>query len=193
MLDLVRRADAVAPKFRSYFRLVRSGDAEFISTLRSDPALNAHLSPTVASPERQREWIQAYRERESRDEEFYFVIVCDSTDRGVIRMYDFRSIGGRPSFCWGSWILPTPRPAGLAIFSLYALYDLGFETLRFERNHFTAHKANTRAVALYLRTGARIESEDDDTLHFTVDLEEYGRFKERSRNEIASHRRVAVA
>lgn len=188
MLDLVRNSDAADPMFRSHFRLVRPSDAEFICNLRGDSALNAHLSTSAPEPEVQRAWIRAYQDRESRDEEFYFVIVCDGKDRGLIRMYDFRTINGERSFCWGSWIVPRPRPPGLATFSVISLYGLAFETLTFERNHFTVRKANSRVVAFFLRTGTRIEGEDDSSLHFRFEAGDYVAFQQRSRHQIAEHR-----
>lgn len=179
MLELVRNSDALAPRFRSHFRLVRPSDAEFICAARGDPALNAHLSTSVPEPEVQRTWIRAYEERESRDEEFYFVIVADGQDRGLIRMYDFRTINGERSFGWGSWIIPEPRPPHLAMFSMCALYALAFETLRFERNHFSVRKAN-RLARYFLRNGTRIEAEDDGSYHFAVTAAEFAMLKNRS-------------
>lgn len=187
-LDLVRSSDALAQRYRSYLRLVRPADAEFIAALRADPTLNAHLSAAAASPEQQREWIRGYQERENEDAEFYFVIVSEAQDRGVIRIYDFREIGGERSFCWGSWIIRPPRPPGLVTFSLIAVFELGFDTLAFPRAHFDVRKTNARAIALYERLGARIEAEDEHSFYYRYTRADYLALRERSSPQISCHR-----
>ena len=117
MLSDVLEAPALNPIFRFYFRLVDPADAALICTLRSDPSLKmASLSSSSPDVEAQRRWIESYKEREAEGREFYFVIVADGADQGVVRMYDFREIDGRKSFCWGSWIIKPPRPPGLVAF-----------------------------------------------------------------------------
>src|SRR3954467_981960 len=123
-------------RFRSHLRFVEPDDAAFICHLRNDPSLNRHLGPSSPDVEQQRQWIERYKLREQADDEFYFVIVSDGQERGVARMYDFRPINGERSFCWGSWIIPPPRIPGLATFSAIMIYELGFDTLGFQRCHF---------------------------------------------------------
>jgi len=188
MLELVRSADALAPRFRSFLRLVRPGDAEFVFALRRDSALNAHLSPPPLSDDEQRDWIRAYEDREGADQEFYFVIVSDRQDRGVIRMYDFRDIAGERSFAWGSWIIRPPRPPGLATFSAITMYELGFDVLGFDRAHFEVGQANTRVTAFHERAGAHLEREDDQTRQYVFRPEDYIRFRRRSLRQIEWHR-----
>src|SRR5207249_1308816 len=98
--------------------------------------------------------------------EFYFVIVADRADQGVVRMYDFREIEGRKSFSWGSWIIKPPRPPGLVTFSAVCIYELGFNTLAFDQSHFYVRRENTRVIEFHHRAGAKTTCEDELNLYF---------------------------
>ena len=86
-------------------RLADEDDADFIYGLRVDPRYNQHLSVVGGTSDDQRNWLSKYKERESRGEEYYFIILrkTDHFPLGTIRVYDF--IGGRQSFAVGSWIV----------------------------------------------------------------------------------------
>jgi RimJ/RimL family protein N-acetyltransferase len=164
--DDVLEAPALNQMFRFHFRLVEPADAAFICTLRSDPELNRHLSPSSPDVEAQRRWIESYKAREAEGCEFYFVIVADDADQGVVRMYDFREIDGRKSFCWGSWIIKPPRPPSLVTFSAICIYELGFNTLGFEQSHFDVRRENTAVTGFHHRAGAKKTGEDELNLYF---------------------------
>lgn len=188
--DAVRRADALDPKFRSHLRLIEPEDAAYVCSLRTDSSLNRYLSASAADVAAQREWIERYQAREATGGEFYFVIVSDTEDRGLIRMYDFKEIGGEPSFCWGSWIIPPPRPAGLVTFSAITMYELGFDTLGFPRAHFDVVKANAGVIAFHLRAGAEPEGDDARSFHYRYTPSAYARFRADSAAQVARHREI---
>lgn len=179
---------ATNPVYRSHLRLVQPEDAAFIHSLRHDPALNAHLSPPVADVAQQREWIERYKQREAAGAEFYFVIVCDSLNCGVVRLYDLREIDGQRSFSWGSWIITYPRPAGLVTYSAVCMYDIGFQSLGRDHCHFEVRKTNQRVIEFHLRTGARQTGETDDALLFEFTIANYETFRRMSMAQIISHR-----
>jgi RimJ/RimL family protein N-acetyltransferase len=188
-LHLIRRADALCPRYRSHFRLVDQRDADFIVKLRGDENLSRHLSASTTDTGAQREWIRGYKERERKGREFYFVIVSDHADRGVIRMYDFRDMHGQSSFCWGSWIIGKPRPSGLVTFSAIMIYEIGFDTLGFGHAHFDVRKANSAVIAFHERAGARKVGEDAENMYFSYTPDEYSNFRSSSSRQINEHRR----
>lgn len=184
----VQRADALNPRFRSHLRFVQPGDAAYICGLRSEPSLNRYLTATVPDVAAQRRWIERYKAREADGVEFYFVIVSEGRDRGVVRMYDFKQMGRLPSFAWGSWIVPPPRPPGLVTFSAITMYELGFDTLGFPRANFDVTKENAGVAAFHLRAGAELESEDGESFHYRYTPAAYARFRANSAEQIRHHR-----
>ena len=176
---------------RSHLRLVRADadDAAYICRLRDDPALNRHLNRSPADVGSQLKWLQAYKDREAAGAEFYFVIVSEGADHGVVRLYDFRELEGRRSFCWGSWIIPRPRPSGLVIVSALMVYEVGFGALGFEQCHFDVRRGNVGVIRFHERAGARRVGEDDVDYFFRFYPEDYQRLREAHAAELAEHER----
>jgi hypothetical protein len=138
-------------------------------------------------------WLEAYKVREQAGEEFYFAIVSDGADRGLVRMYDFRELEGRRSFCWGSWIIPPPRAAGLVTYSALLVYEVGFGALGFEQSHFDVRLANTGVIGFHERAGARRVSQDELDALFRFLPEDHERLRAASASQIAAHRVLAGA
>lgn len=170
----------------SHLRLVEPADAEFICALRSDAKLSRFLNAPETTVAEQRSWIEGYKIREGRGQEYYFVIVHGGTDRGVVRIYDFRPIEGLLSFCWGSWIIAPPPIAGLATYSALMIYELGFIVLGFERCHFDVRRGNRKVIAFHERSGAQVVGEDADNLYFSFSRRAHLSF-------FAAHERERVA
>jgi RimJ/RimL family protein N-acetyltransferase len=191
MLEAVLRTDALNQRFRAHFRLAdaTTQDAAYICRLRSDPDLNQHLNRSPADVEGQRRWLEAYKLREAAGREFYYVIVCDGADCGVVRMYDLRLDQTPTSFAWGSWIIPPPRRAGLVTFTALLIYEIGFDALGFQQAHFDVRRDNLGVVAFHLRAGARQVAEDADELHFVYSPEAYHRLRAESAERYADLRR----
>jgi RimJ/RimL family protein N-acetyltransferase len=185
MRSLVQKTDALNPRFRSYLRFVEPEDAAFICALRGDDRLNRHLNASAADVGQQREWLVRYKEREHAGSEFYFVIVSDQQDRGVIRMYDFRA---QWSFCWGSWIVPPPRISGLVTFSAVTMYEIGFDALGFQQCHFEVRRANETVNAFHLRAGAERTGEDSESFFYRYTPEAYRSFRSNSAQQLKDHR-----
>ncbi|KQU74863.1 MULTISPECIES: GNAT family N-acetyltransferase [unclassified Rhizobacter] len=136
------------------FRDARIEDAEFILSLRNDPAKSRHISATSSELSQQVAWLERYAQNDS---EAYFVMT-DAADNalGTVRLYDAR---GR-SFCWGSWILAPHAPASAAIESALMVYAYALDTLGFSSAHFTVNVDNERVCAFHERFGAeRIEQD----------------------------------
>jgi RimJ/RimL family protein N-acetyltransferase len=184
----IHKAAALNPAFRSHFRLVEASDAAFIYRLRQDPGLNPYLSPPPPSIEAQAEWIKGYKLREADGREFYFVIVCDGQDKGVVRLYDFREMDGRRSFCWGSWIIPPPKVEGLAVYSAILVYEVGFEALGCEQSHFEVDNRNVGVIGFHQRAGATFVSADEIEHHFIYTPQAFEVFRLANRERVGMHR-----
>lgn len=192
---MIPASPALDPRYRTHLRLANAdlADAAYICALRADPALNRHLSPSTPEAAEQLNWLERYKTREQADEEYYFVIVCDGADRGVVRMYDFRHIDGRRSFCWGSWIIPPPRTPGLATFSALLIYEVGFEALGFDQSHFDVRLENRGVIAFHERAGARRVGQDDQDAFFHFLPQDYRRMRQAHPSQIAEHRVLTEA
>ena len=129
-------------------RLITPGDAEYVHSLRIDPAYNQHLSEVRGTAEDQRRWIESYKIREAEGLEFYDIIERkDSRPCGVVRLYDLAD----DSFTWGSWILDGNKPAKAALESAVLSFGVGFGLLDLETAHVDARIDNEHAQAFYRR------------------------------------------
>ncbi len=192
MLEAVLRTEALDPRHRAHFRLAQATteDAAFICRLRADPDLNQHLHRGSTEVEDQRRWLEAYKTREAEGREFYFVIVYEGADLGVVRMYDLRRDQTPTSFSWGSWVIPAPRPPGLVTFTALMIYEVGFDALGFQQAHFAVDKGNVGVIEFHLRAGARQVYEDDVEFRYVYPPEAYRRLRAESAERYAQLRRA---
>jgi len=79
---------------RLALRLIEPSDAEYVYGLRTDPAMNTHLSEVRGIAEDQRNWIIGYKNRERAGTEYYYVIerLSDGERCGLVRLYDIASL-----------------------------------------------------------------------------------------------------
>jgi RimJ/RimL family protein N-acetyltransferase len=174
---------------RTHLRLVNADthDAAYICELRGDDTLNRHLNRSDADVAAQLAWLNAYKAREQAGEEYYFVIVSDGDDAGLVRMYDFCQRDGARSFCWGSWIIPAPRAPGLVTYSALLIYEVGFGALGFEQSHFDVRLGNAGVIAFHERAGARRTHQDDTDVFFRFLPQDHDRLRAASAAQIAAH------
>lgn len=157
-------------------RLATPSDAEFILKLRLNKTKNKYLSSVENDLEGQRKWLIKYKEREQKDEEFYYIIQGDNhQDLGAVRIYDIQN----DSFCWGSWILSDKAPSYAAIESALLIYEIGFYQLGFKKSHFDVRKKNTKVFNFHKKFGAVVTHEDDDNFYLEIDKASYEKTKMR--------------
>ena len=158
-------APAVVTGLRLRLRLITPDDAEYVYGLRTDPALNAHLSEVRGTIEDQRRWIEAYKAREADGSELYYVIerLADARRCGVVRLYDIE----QDRFTWGSWILDSNKPPKAALESAVLSFGVGFEVLGCAVAHIDVRRENAKALALYRRFGATETHADEQDISFT--------------------------
>ncbi len=151
-------------------RVVEIKDAEFILSLRRDKNKNKYLSKINESLKEQIKWLQAYKDREAKKLEYYFVIESKAKEKlGLVRLYDFRG----DSFCWGSFIIKDNAPFYASIQAVLAVYDFGFYSLNFKQSHFDVRKDNKQVLAFHKRFGAVIVDESELDFYFKISLEQY--------------------
>jgi RimJ/RimL family protein N-acetyltransferase len=157
-----------------YLEYTEIEDAEFLHSLRTDPALSKYLSPVGPGVLEQIEWLRRYKEREKNKIEHYFIIHLKNCEKiGTIRIYDFK----KDSFCPGSLIVKQNAPIYTALEALLSVYDFSFSHLGFNQAHFDVVKDNTRVVQFHLNFGAKIVSQDDCSYFFILKREVFERAK----------------
>lgn len=186
-VNKLRRTAQLDPTRRSYLRLAEPSDGQLIYRLRSDPKLSRFLNAPPTSVPEQVAWLTRYKDDEAAGQQYYFIIVSAGQDRGTVRMYDFRTINGLRSFCWGSWIIAPPPVIGLASYSALAVCELGFEHLGFDHAHFDVRRDNKNVVAFHLRSGAKIVDEDEQDYFFHFSRRAYEDFKIDQNQTIERH------
>jgi RimJ/RimL family protein N-acetyltransferase len=155
-------------------RFVSIDDAQFVLSLRLSQNESKFLAPVENDLEAQKNWLRAYKVREKKRKEFYFIICLnDHSPIGLIRLYDFRG----DSFCWGSWVIKSGAPNYAGLESVLMIFEFAFEHLKFLRSHFDVIKENTRVAAFYLRLGAKRIQEDDEKFYFCFAAEDFEKAK----------------
>lgn len=147
-------------------RLVEPDDAAFILSLRTDEKLGRFLSPTHHDVGRQTAWLEEYKERESRGQEYYFIAVGENGERyGTTRLYDFEE----EKFTTGSWLFSRNTPLGVAIKADIIGREIAFENLGFEVCKFDVRKDNKSVIKYHKAFKPTIVGEDDDIIYFELD------------------------
>jgi RimJ/RimL family protein N-acetyltransferase len=155
-------------------RLVQPADAAYLFQLRTDPALNTHLSQVYGTIADQEAWITSYKEREQAGAEFYFIIErLDQTPCGTVRLYNIEG----NTFTWGSWMLDCNKPRKAAPESAMLSFGYAFETLNLKAGFVTVNIGNTHAEAFYRRFGMTELRRSDDEAFFVYSADLFNRQK----------------
>lgn len=151
-------------------RLIRPDDAEYVHSLRTDPAYNQHLSQVTGGVEDQRNWIIGYKGREAGRQELYYVIERkDGIRCGLVRLYEITP----ESFTWGSWILDHNKPFKAALESAVLIYTIGFEALNIPKAVFDVRRENVHTISFHQRFKATMTHETDLDVFFEYTKEQF--------------------
>lgn len=158
-------------QYRLIFRMVEESDAPFILSLRTDPKLARHLSPTENNLEQQVEWIREYKKREAEGREYYF-LYADEQNRplGVFRLYNIMD----NTVTSGSWL---SKPGNDELSSIKAdlyLLTIIFDELKFEKCFIDIRKENKKVVRYHKMFFTQID-EDEQNIYLYMDVEGYYR------------------
>lgn len=136
-------------------------DAQFIVQLRNDAKKSRFISATSQDIDAQVSWLHKYKES---NDQVYFIITDKSGKRyGTVRIYDQKG----DSFCWGSWILSDEAPKHFAIESSLIVYKYALK-IGFKNAHFSVTKGNDSVIKFHQRFGAKLVSESDEELFFSI-------------------------
>lgn len=157
-------------------RLVETKDAEFILSVRTDEKKSKYLSKTDASLEKQVEWIEQYKIRESKALEYYFIIEDRQNQSvGTYRLYDIESEVATP----GSWILVDGVELSVVIESVLLMYDFVFNRLKKKKIAFEVRKDNKKVIRFHQSYGSICTHENDIEKFFEFKAGQYAEMKSR--------------
>jgi RimJ/RimL family protein N-acetyltransferase len=165
----LRLEDGILQGRTTRLRLATVADAAFIHALRRDEARTRFLSAVAPEVQAQADWLAAYKAREAKGSEYYFVIEQGESPVGTVRIYDYRG----DSFSWGSWLIKPDTPPAVAMESALLVYEFAFGERGFARCHFEVRKGNERVIAFHKRFGARETGEDELSTQFAYTREAY--------------------
>jgi RimJ/RimL family protein N-acetyltransferase len=159
------------------FRHAGDSDAAAIVALRRPAELRGFL-PQTGSVEAQREWLRDYEDRFRRGVEHYFIICSHSNENlGAVRVYDIQA--GQCE--WGSWVVRSGAPPGVALESYLLVNYFIFEQLQLRAVRIRVRKVNQSVAAFHRWMRSRQSGESGDELFFEVDGKWYTALKTRYR------------
>lgn len=166
--------DLILQKYNVHSRFVEIADAPFILSLRIDERLGRFLSATSIDVSKQEKWLELYKERENRNEEFYFIFESiNGYKYGLSRIYNI----DESSFEIGSWLFAHDAPEGLSILADLATRDYAFQTFNFEYCRFEVRKANKTVSNYHRRFKPDLIGEDSENYYFKLSRETYKLFR----------------
>ena len=160
-------------KFNLKLRFVDSTDAEFILNLRTDEKLSAFLSKTSKSISDQINWIEAYKNREAKGLEYYFIAIDQNENRlGTTRLYNFQE----DCFEIGSWLFSKEAPPTAAILSDILVRDFAFKKLQSSKCKFEVRKKNQKVLKYHFGYNPEIIAEDESNYYFELSMEKFSSY-----------------
>ena len=165
-------------KLTTDFQLVRYGvsvrladeeDSAFILSLRTNEHLARFLHQTSPDLEEQRKWMVAYKLREQKGEDYYFIYSKEDVPFGVNRIYDIHDNIGTG----GSWICRPGTDVEDSMASLLLMRDIMFENLHLDYDKFDVRKLNKKVQKVHLLLGAERVGETDLDYLYSLSKEVY--------------------
>ena len=118
-------SDFELDRYGLHVRFVQKEDAEFIVRLRTQSYNSQYLPSKGLTIEKQEQWLEDYKEKEARGEEYYFVFLYDSREVGVIRLYKIKE----NDFYCGSWAFVDDAPSYCGLAGAVIGREIAFEQL----------------------------------------------------------------
>lgn len=152
--------------YKNYFaRFVEVSDAEFINKIRNDVKLSRFISFVEDNVEKQGEWIKAYKERESKKCEYYFIIEDENGNKyGTIRLYNLKD----DSFEHGSWVFLPKSPDNISIRSEIWIREHAFNELGMNLNKYEVRKLNKTVLMYHRLWNPVLVKEDENNFYFEL-------------------------
>lgn len=156
-------------------RLADISDSEFILSLRLNEKIGEYIHATSTNVEDQIKWMQEYKKREKRGEDYYFVFSSKGIPFGVSRISDIK--GNRAT--GGSWICKPGTPVEHSIASMLIAKDIMFEHLGIDYDDFSVRKVNRQVQKVHQRFGAKLTHEIGPDLFYTQAKSDYLKNRDR--------------
>lgn len=146
-------------------------DASFIIDLRTDIKKSRFISSTDADLQQQIDWINGYKERESKGEEYYFIGIDENSERfATYRIYNIKH--GQAEI--GSWVTkPGYSKAQNSIKMDIIMKEFVFEVLGFSKLNFEVRRENTSVVRYHKMFAPTILKETDNDIFFLLSKENF--------------------
>lgn len=152
-------------------RLVNESDAGFIVKLRTDDVLGKYLSASSNQISDQENWIRNYKIRESKGEEYYFIVFDEEGNRyGTTRIYNIKPT---EKFTLGSWLFSKESPSGMAIKADMLTREIGYIDLGLPTCEFDVRKANKTVLKYHQFFKPERVGEDEDNYYFSLHSNEF--------------------
>lgn len=133
---------------RTLLRPVIMSDAEFILSLRIDPAKSKYISKIEDDLEAQKKWLSDYLRRNREGVEYYFIVEDgNNVSLGTMRLYNINL--QEKSATVGSWILIKGSPQITAPESMALIYQFAFDHLKLDTCYFEVVKDNRKVVKFH--------------------------------------------
>lgn len=155
-------------------RLVNEDDADFILKLRADEKKSRYLNKTENNIQKQIQWINSYKKRERKGDEYYFIIQ-DLQERpvGTYRLYDITDSTATP----GSWIIMDGVDLCVPLESVLLMYEFVFYFLNKEKIIFDVRKENKKVVRFHESYGSIRVSETDLDYFYEFPATDFNKMK----------------
>ncbi len=165
--------DYIIEKYGLKARFVVESDAEFIVDIRTDESLSKYIHTTDNDIQKQKEWIRAYKQREAKGSEYYFIFYVDDIPYGVERIYNIKE----DSYEHGSLVFKKESPFGASIKADIITREVGFDILRKKINLFDVSKGNNGVISYHLRYKPEVIGEDEESYHYSLSKENFEKYK----------------
>ena len=156
-------------------RLAPEQDAFFILSLRTDERLSRFLHKTDNDLVKQLEWMKAYKEREHKGEDYYFIYTNDDGPFGLNRIYDIHDDCGTG----GSWLCKPDTDVEASIATLLIMRDIMFDCIGLQNDLFDVRKGNSHVQKIHKMMGAKMIGETDLDYLFKLSKSDYQVSKEK--------------
>lgn len=170
---MILPTDFVIEKYGLKARFVVESDAEFIVDIRTDESLSKYIHTTDNDIQKQKEWIRAYKQREAKGSEYYFIFYVDDIPYGVERIYNIKE----DSYEHGSLVFKKESPFGASIKADIITREVGFDVLRKKINLFDVSKGNNGVISYHLRYKPEVIGEDEESYHYSLSKENFEKYK----------------
>ncbi len=155
-------------------RLVNEEDTDFILSLRTNKELSKYLHATDNDRQKQIEWLQKYKLRESEGRDYYFIYFKNDKPIGVNRIYNIHEYYGTP----GSWLCSPDNDPLDSMLTYFCAREIYYNVLQLDILIYDVRKANKQVWKMHKMLGAQQVGESDIDYYFVMNKENYQKKKE---------------